>query len=325
MHKSFSKKIKYSFSFLVIAVMLISTAASFFVIRNLVVSDFNAKAESQVRMLGQSIRLYTNVIEETANMVLQNDKLIEALKSPSYQVDLVPLLNSLRGSYSAIRGLSVYGVNGTLYTSDKIAFPPALDYLREKQYLDGLTEENPSHWRVRMDAKDGYYINYSGYGEDSGLFSYLCRITDYDGGFLGYLVLDTPLSEISKFFANVEFFSDNDVKVLYEDSNGIVSADGLPGEPGDKSDRPGYKLYRLETAHSDMTVNVYVSSKPQAKQMAKALGLMLGCCLVILLIFFAVLRRLIQSFTVSIDELEAGIVSYAQSKTFNEKGELSDD
>ncbi|MEG2583951.1 MAG: cache domain-containing protein [Oscillospiraceae bacterium] len=321
MNRSFTKKIKYIFTTTVLAVIIISVISSFFIIKNLLLLDFEEKVSSQITMSEESVRLQLSVIEEMAPLIMQNKTLLNALKSDTYQVEVVPLLNSMRGSNSSILGLSVYGSRGIMYTSDKVVFPPTMKYLKECGYFENVNEKHPAQWVMRMDKLQGYYMDYQG---GTGLLTYFSEIRDENGEFLGYLVLDTFTNEISQLLTDNDIFKNNDIKILYEDKKGNV----LPSDINNTNTTHfsnSYKPYTIKVENSNMTIKAFVSDKKVMSKIWSAFLIIICCCLVLIILFIIVLKSLIKSFTLSVEKIESDIVEYAQSQNFDEKGDLADD
>lgn len=189
--------------------------------------DFVKKLDQVSSVYRNHISFYISSMEESAKLVSQNAKVIDAIKSPKYQIGITDILDGAVSSDDSILGISVYSTsNNVVYTSNNVSMPPKLQNLLDKSFRDKKEELSTGTWIIMDDdidsfAKAGVYKTFN----TIKLYSYMSAI-ESKGESIGYVVMNTDLKNIYKIFKDTEteYFSDLSIYIAADKDN-VYSAD----------------------------------------------------------------------------------------------------
>jgi hypothetical protein len=198
-----------------------------------------------------------NLIEETSKLITENPVIKESLETTHFNDKVIPLLDSLRASNLNILGVTVYGLNGTLYLSSNAYNVPNLDKLKDMLRPSEELSGKNSFWMVRFTNIPSFY-SYNSVSK-TGIFTCVFYIKSTHGDGLGYVFIDTNIDSIYDFYKPDDsgmFYNSSSVYIVTSENETLTS----PHNSSQWGDIPSADM-NLSAAPNDMKYTLEKNKK----------------------------------------------------------------
>ncbi|MEG2669031.1 MAG: hypothetical protein RR957_01065 [Oscillospiraceae bacterium] len=188
--------------------------------------DFSKKTDEISTIYRNHISFYISSMEESGKIVVQDTKVVDALKSEKYVNGISEILDGIASSDNDILGMTVYSLKNQIkYTSNRVSLPPSLDDLLQNNFKDKNLETGA--WSFMNTEADSFvktlvYKNFN----SIPLYSYMISIKS-EGETLGYMVMNTKLQNMygtfrdkdTEYFKNLTIYIVDDKQNIYSKDN----------------------------------------------------------------------------------------------------------
>ena len=213
---------------LLLSAFLVGTAGLFcHVIIGSISNSFVQTSSQHIRQQSQNVRLYQQLIEESSQIISTNSFIVERLAGGDPRNEISAKLDGLMGMTMGIKGISIYSLDGRIYHTNNI-----YSYTDQDNLLDDIQKNAPanrpvSFWMVRHKGLDTLKVGNVGY------FSYISEIHGPSGRWLGYLLVDTDLSSLFRYYIGETggYFQNTSVFLLTSDGQ-LFPAPANPPQDG---------------------------------------------------------------------------------------------
>lgn len=182
-------------------------------------NDFINHSVQSAEQLNNNIKLNLTSFETVANLLTHNTTIIEAMSTDKYNIDVIPILDSVAMTNLNIAGTCLYGVNGINYYSSTVQAPPPLDFILKNEIPDDFVQSADSTTWILREHTIKEYKNYTGYYRSAnGLFSFVSKLRNESNELLGYFLIDIPINNIYSFPMNKDniFLNNTSIYILNE-------------------------------------------------------------------------------------------------------------
>ncbi len=221
MFRSLEKKIKSILLLFIASFLIISFIVIYFIIKNNIFQNIIDFSLQNISQRDQNVELYMNYMEETTSLVVMNRQLLHELSTDARSTVIESKLDFWKTTSLDILGITIYDNYGRIYTTGNEESPASIDTVYA---LAGIEQDaSSSFWIYRKSQvnKLSTVPELTKYG----VFSYVSKILDDDGIFLGYILVDTKLQTIFNYYvadAGV-LFRNTDTYLLTQD-NAVIAA-----------------------------------------------------------------------------------------------------
>ncbi|MEK3964713.1 cache domain-containing protein [Paenibacillus sp. FSL H7-0323] len=228
MFRSFGRNIRLV---LVLFITVYIVASSFILYRTMEHRSLDMLRQLSVQYTGQQHKntlLFMNWLEETSKLISNNQVVQNALKKPTYDGAISPILEGIRSSSSDILGIYIWGEAGGTYSSSNVSgLLPFAEIKKEpgmEQFLNN--REQALRWTV---LNREHLMNAPSDLRDRLLLE--VKIKGSMGDVLGLLSLEVEIDKLYSFYLSGEntIYGGNEVYLLTGNGK-LLSAADVPKE-----------------------------------------------------------------------------------------------
>lgn len=174
--------------------------------------------------------LYFKYIEETSNLILKNQSIVDFLSSSGDISEAKKVINGTISSSLSITGISLYGIGNSVCVSDSLtnilhAVPSLWQILNSDSSLNNFSKSSDLNTCIirHSDMLKVYNFikpldrssDYIDYTSNSGILTFISKIYGENNNFLGYLIIDSSASAFCNFFREDDSSSNNPGNQMY--------------------------------------------------------------------------------------------------------------
>ncbi|WP_248927205.1 hypothetical protein [Paenibacillus hamazuiensis] len=184
-------------------------------------AEFIEVSNNYFRNSNEQLVQYMNSIEETAKVILNNPMMADEIRQPKVSMELQPVLDNLSvGLNLKVLGISIYKIDGTVYSLSRMSNMPPFQTLQENRAIRNFIGQSSekSAWVIR-DGEDGAggTANRSG-----GTLTYLLKAFDDSGSLLGIMIVDLDAAKALDFFNTTNSLFRRSQTFLFHDGKNIA-------------------------------------------------------------------------------------------------------
>lgn len=180
---------------------------------------FRTSAKNRLDRSISSCRVFLDSVMSTTDTLAYNQTVQNAVTNGS-SGGIVAVLDSACTYSLTINAITVYGLDGKIYTSSGVINPPSIEELRTRQDIAEFIDDSEAvdFVSLRTTAIIRVYGNVP-YDEDSGIISCCRKIFGADGRAVGYIFSDVFPETLFSYF---DYSDDNNLK----DCVSMINFDG---------------------------------------------------------------------------------------------------
>jgi hypothetical protein len=220
MFKRLENKMKSILLLFISLFVIFSFVIIYIIIKNNIFNNIIEFSLQNIAQRDQNVELYMEYMEETTKLVSTNYKILDELRNNVESEIIGTKLDYLQTTSLDILGITVYDNYGRTYATRKQDTAPDIEQILKNA---GDSEKDKlSLWIYRNSDVSELISNPE--VQKYGVFTYLSKIIDDDGIFLGYIMVDTKVQTLYNYYVTNtgELFRNTDTYILSKDN--IMSA-----------------------------------------------------------------------------------------------------
>lgn len=224
MFKHLKLKIEGTIMLILVISSIIISITSYIALKFFITNNFISLASNSFSQSIDNVSTYMKLIQESSNLLMENNTVLEVLRTNDYNTDITSVLNLPKNSYSGILGVVLINSYGNEYLSESVSYYPSLTVLRYNKDINNfISSKKNSFWFIRDNYTAEYY-NRNIYDEKLGVITFMTKIFDKNKKMLGFLCIDIdPNYLYSLFLDNNSGFINNSRIYISIDTIKILS------------------------------------------------------------------------------------------------------